>query len=108
MSALGVLTSAEGEVGRLTTRLVEMLGRPGEEAQHLAQELQVRFRRNRELLERRVEESVRAVTERMGLPLASEIAALERRMAEASARLDAAAARRRARRSDHDEGAGAA
>jgi len=97
MSALGVLSSAESELLRVTSRLTEMLGHPAEEAQHLAQELQIRVRKNRALLERRVEESVRLVAERMRLPLAGEIADLRARLERASARLEEQLERRRRR-----------
>ena len=95
MGALGVLSSAEHEIARATSRLVEILGRPKEEAQHLAQELQGRVRRNRAELERRVEEGVRVAAERLRSPLASEIAALRGRVEKLSVRLEEELRRRR-------------
>jgi polyhydroxyalkanoate synthesis regulator phasin len=94
MSALGVLSSAESEVSRLTARIVEILGRPREEAQHLAHELQSHIRGNRAALERRVEEAVRSAADRLLGSLASEVAQLRRRVEELQGRIDEQARRR--------------
>jgi polyhydroxyalkanoate synthesis regulator phasin len=100
LNAMGLVSSAEAELSRATSRLAEILGRPKEEAQHLAQELQARVRRNREELDRRVHDAVHTVSEKLSHPLANEVAQLRQRIEQLNARLDEAARRRRERKPD--------
>jgi polyhydroxyalkanoate synthesis regulator phasin len=88
MSALGVFSSAEAELNRATHRLAEVVGRPKEEAQHLAQELSGRMRKNRAALERKVEESVRSVAERLRGALSGQVAELRARVERLQARIE--------------------
>jgi polyhydroxyalkanoate synthesis regulator phasin len=88
-SALGVFATAEGEINRATARLMEVLGRPTEEAQHLIDDLSTRMRENRAAFERRVEESVRTASDRLRGQLAQEVSALRQRVEALGARIEA-------------------
>src|SRR5690349_18701181 len=96
MSVLGVISSAESELGRLAGRWIEIVGHPKEEAQNLVQELQQRMRANRLALERRVEEGVRAATDRLFEPVVADLDRLKARLDVIDSRL--AEARRRKER----------
>ena len=98
LNAMGLVSSAEAEASRVTSRLVEILGRPKEEAQHLAQELQTRVRKNREELDRRVHEAVKTASDRLRNPLANEVAQLRQRIEQLNDRIEEAARRRRERK----------
>lgn len=115
LGALGVLSDAEAELSRTAQRVLESVGlREGEGAQALgepgreslretARELVDRVRRNREALERRVDEGVRMAVARVHRPLALELANLRERVEQAQRRLEALAPRRRTVR-DRDAG----
>ena len=98
LNAMGIVSSAEAEVSRATSRLVEILGRPKEEAQHFAQELQARVRKNREELDKRVQEAVKTASDKLRNPLANEVAQLRQRIEQLNDRIDEAARRRRERK----------
>lgn len=103
MSALGVVTGVEGEVARATGRLLDSLGLPRDEAGHLAAgEIVARIRRNRDELERRVDEGVRSAVGRVRLPIAQEIAALRLRVERLQSKVEELAHRRRKRSGEGD------
>ncbi len=76
---LSVLGGAEEQATRAAHRLLESMGlHPGE--QGIARELAARMQKNRELIERRIEEGVKAAVARVRSPLVQEIAALRGRV----------------------------
>lgn len=102
LGALGVLSEAEAELGRTAQRVLESVGlREGEGTQaaggvrETARELLDRVRRNREVLERRVDEGVRTAVARVNRPIALELANLRERVEQAQRRLEALTPKRR-------------
>ena len=98
LNAMGIVPRAEAEVSKATAQLAEMFGRRKEEAQHLAQELQNRVRKNREELESRVQEAVKNASDRLRNPLANEVEKLRQRMEQLNECIEEAARRRRERK----------
>jgi hypothetical protein len=94
LGALGALSTAEGELVRLTERLREAA--VGDDS--LAADLLTRIRQSRELLERRVDEGVRATLARATTPVSAEIATLRERLDRLSKRIEEEARRRAERR----------
>ncbi len=98
MNVLGVYHNAEHEVQRATTRLLEAFGLPqtvGEPGHKLGDELKARIRKNREELERKVDEGVRAAVARVRAPIDKEIAHLKSRVEKLQHKVDE---RKRARK----------
>src|SRR5262245_27756285 len=90
MSALGVLTSAEGELQRATQRLLDSVGlrdAPGI-ARTTVGELMARVKRNREVLERRVDEGVKAAVHRIRQPILDELVTLRSRVEQLQQRIE--------------------
>ena len=75
LALTGALSSAESEVQK---RLYDALGVPPDA--NLAEELRNRMRRNREELERRVDEGVRAAVAKVRAPIDRELATLRQRL----------------------------
>jgi hypothetical protein len=90
LSVLGVFTTAEAELGRATARFFESLGVPADSSghHHLAAELIARMKRNRDELERRVDEGVKAAVARVRAPLDKELAALKARLESLTTRIE--------------------
>src|SRR5579871_3318489 len=76
---MSVLGGAEESAQRAAQRLLDSVGlRAGD--QGIGRELIARVQRNRELIERRIEEGVKAAVARVRLPIAQEIATLRGRV----------------------------
>src|SRR5262245_1500236 len=76
---LSVLGGAEEQASRAAHRLLESLGlHPGD--QGVTREILARVQKNRELIERRIEEGVKAAVAQVRRPLVQEIAALRGRV----------------------------
>jgi hypothetical protein len=86
MSVLGVVSSAEH-------RLMEALGLNPENP--LGRELIARVQRNRDALERRVDEGVKAAVARVRAPVDRELQAIRTRLEHVQARLDKRKSRKR-------------
>ena len=96
MSALGAVSGVEGEMHKATSRVIETLGLPRDEAGKLATgELLARVRRNTEVLEQRVDEGVRSAVHRLRQPIVIELAALRARLEKVQRAVDKLAHRRR-------------
>ena len=88
MSVLGVYQNAEHEVHRATSRLLEAFGTATGESANLGAEIISRVRKNREELERKVDEGVRAAVARARSPIDEEIALLKSRIEKLQTKLD--------------------
>jgi polyhydroxyalkanoate synthesis regulator phasin len=105
MSVLGVISGAEAEVARAAGRLFETVGLrdEGGEAPHstkeaareAAHELVERVKRNRDSLERRVEEGVKTAVARVRNPIADELQALRERVEKLQRKVEEVSRRRR-------------
>jgi hypothetical protein len=83
MHALGAVSGAPGEVAKAAQRMLESLGLKADEAgerEGPIGELYARVKRNREALERRVDEGVRSAVQRVRQPIVQEIAQLRGRV----------------------------
>jgi len=104
LGVLGVLTGADAEVAKAAGRLLESVGLRGEgeesphstkeAAREAARELAERVKRNRDALERRVDEGVRAAVARVRKPIDEELASLRGRMEALQRKVDALSHRR--------------
>ena len=83
---LGLVGSAEQEWHKATQKLFEVLGVP--EGQSVREELFARMRKNREELERKIDEGVKSAIARVRAPIDKEIAALKTRIEKLSTRVD--------------------
>ena len=83
---LSLVGSAEQEWHRATQRLLEALGVP--EGGSVREELIARMRKNREDLQRKIDEGVKSAVARVRAPIDKEIAALKARVEKLSARVD--------------------
>jgi hypothetical protein len=92
LSILGVINSAESEVKKTTTRLLESLGIAAQDGaephESLVAELMARVRRNREEFERRIDEGVKTAVARVRAPIDKEIATLRSRLEQLGQKLD--------------------
>ncbi len=90
LSILGVFTQAEAEVSKATNKLFESLGVPADEKgeHHLAAEFMARVKKNREDIERRIDEGVKAAVARVRAPIDKEIATIKSRVEKLQAKLD--------------------
>ena len=107
LNALGVFNTAEGEIARATHRVLESLGLGGEaggggegaggdaESRSAVGELLARVRRNRDVLERRVDEAVKAAITRLRTPIDDQLSSLRGRVERLQRRVDAVTRRRR-------------
>ena len=82
LSVLGVFNQAEAEVNKATNKLFESLGVPADEKgeHHLAAEFMARMKKNREDIEKRIDEGVKAAVARVRAPIDKEIATLKTRL----------------------------
>jgi hypothetical protein len=83
---LGLVSGAESEWHKATHKLLEALGVP--EGGNLRDELLGRMRKNREDLERRIDEGVKAAVARVRAPIDREIATLKTRIEKLQARVE--------------------
>jgi enolase len=86
LSVLGVFSSAEAEVHKATTRLLETFGIP--EGARLGTELVARMRKNREEFERRVDEGVKSAIAKVRAPIDKELATLRTRVEKIQSRIE--------------------
>jgi hypothetical protein len=86
LSVLGVFSTAETEVHKATTRLLESVGLAGEG--NLASELIARMRKNRDEFERRIDEGVKSAIARVRAPIDKEIATLKARVEQMQTRVE--------------------
>ena len=101
LNAMGVLTDAETEVAKAAHRVMESVGlRPGAEGEAPAnvkeavRDLYLRVRKNRDELERRLDEGVRAAVDRVNKPIAQELQSLRGRVEKLQRRVEEEIARR--------------
>jgi hypothetical protein len=94
LGALGALSTAEGELHRLTERLHEAT--VGDESVYA--DVLARIRQSRADLERRVDDGVRVTLARVTTPMNVELAAIHERLERLSNRIDEEARRRAERR----------
>ena len=94
-AAHGLAQDAEQEARRLTERLAELADVPRGEAERLALEVRDRFRDNREQLECRVDEEVRAYLSRLRFPSMADLQAMTSHVDGLEARVRALERRRR-------------
>jgi hypothetical protein len=82
LSVLGVFNQAEAEVGKATNKLFDALGVPADEKgeHHLAAEFVARMKKNRDDIERRIDEGVKAAVAKVRAPIDKEIATLKTRL----------------------------
>ena len=82
LSVLGVFNQAEAEVSKATNKLFESLGVPADEKgeHHLAAEFMARMKKNRDDIERRIDEGVKATIAKVRAPIDKEIATLKTRL----------------------------
>ena len=90
LSVLGVFNQAEAEVNKATNKLLESLGIPADEngEHHLAAELMARMKKNRDDIERRIDEGVKAAVAKVRAPIDKEIASLKTRLESVQARFE--------------------
>ena len=90
LSVLGAFNSAEAEVNKATTKLLESLGLPADDKgeHHLAAELMARMKKNREDIEKRIEDSVKAAVARVRAPIDKELASMKTRLEQLTARFE--------------------
>jgi hypothetical protein len=90
LSVLGVFNQAEAEVNKATNKLFESLGVPADEKgeHHLAAEFMARMKKNRDDIERRIDEGVKAAVAKVRAPIDKEIATLKTRLESVQARFD--------------------
>src|SRR4051812_10154220 len=97
MGALGVLSGAEHEMARAAQRMLESMGlREGGEhtVKDAVRDLVERVRKNRDVLERRVDEGVKAAVARVHRPLQHEVDLIRGRIEQVQKRLEELASRR--------------
>ncbi len=81
LSALGVISGAEESAKSAAQRVLESVGLGGSaEGKTVAGELVARVKRNRELIERRIDEGVKRAVARVRQPFVQEIATLKGRV----------------------------
>jgi hypothetical protein len=80
MSALGVIGGAEGSAARAAHRVLEAVGLGGQGASTVAGELAERWKQNRAVIERRIDEGVKSAVARVRQPIVQEIASLRGRV----------------------------
>src|SRR4051812_13249563 len=90
LSVLGVFNQAEAEVGKATSKLFESLGIPADEKgeHHLATELMARMKKNREDIEKKIDEGVKATLAKVRAPIDKEIASLKSRLEQVQTRFE--------------------
>jgi hypothetical protein len=90
LSVLGVFTTAENEVNRATSKLLETMGiQPDAEGNHhVAAELMARVKKNSAEIERKIDEGVKAAVTRVRAPLEKELASVKTRLEQMQARFD--------------------
>ena len=90
LSVLGVFHSAESEVQKAAGRLLESFGLSPTDtsAQGIAKEVVARMKKNRDELERRVEEGVKAALHKVREPIDREVAQLRGRIEELGRKLE--------------------
>jgi hypothetical protein len=90
LSVLGVFNQAEAEVNKATNKLFESLGVPADEKgeHHLAAEFMARMKKNRDDIERRIDEGVKAAVAKVRAPIDKEIATLKTRLESVQARFE--------------------
>lgn len=105
LNALGVLSDAESEVSKAAHRVMESVGLNPTDAEGKGQvkeavrELYQRVRKNRDELERRLDEGVRAAVDRVNGPLSQELQGLRGRIEKLQHRVEELARRKGAPRS---------
>jgi len=82
LSVLGVFNQAEAEVNKATNKLFESLGVPADDKgeHHLAAEFMARMKKNRDDIERKIDEGVKATIAKVRAPIDKEIATLKTRL----------------------------
>ena len=82
LSVLGVFHSAESEVQKAAGRLIESFGLQSAEVspQGIAKELMARMKKNRDELERRVEEGVKVAFQKVREPIDREVVQIRARI----------------------------
>jgi hypothetical protein len=105
LSVLGVFNQAEAEVNKATSKLFESLGIPADEKgeHHLAAELVARMKKNREDIEKKIDEGVKATLAKVRAPLDKEIANLKSRLEQVQTRFEELQKRGRRKPAQKDE-----
>jgi hypothetical protein len=82
LSVLGVFNQAEAEVSKATNKLFESLGVPADEKgeHHLAAEFMARMKKNRDDIQKRIDESVQTAVAKIRAPIDKEIATIKGRL----------------------------
>jgi polyhydroxyalkanoate synthesis regulator phasin len=90
LSVLGVFNTAEAEVGKATDKLLESMGIPADAngERHLTAELVSRMKKNREDIERRIDEGVKQAVARVRAPIDKEVATLKSRLEQLQTRFE--------------------
>ena len=90
LSVLGVFTTAEAEVQKATNKLLESMGIPADEngERHLATELVARMKKNRDDIERRIDEGVKVAVAKVRAPIDKEIATVKSRLEQLQSRFE--------------------
>jgi hypothetical protein len=90
LSVLGVFNQAEAEVNKATNKLFESLGVPADEKgeHHLAAEFMARMKKNRDDIQKRIDDGVQATIAKIRAPIDKEIATLKGRLEQAQAKFE--------------------
>ncbi len=90
LSVLGVFNTAEAEVGKATNKLLESLGIPADEKgeRHFAAELMARMKKNRDDIERRIDDGVKVAVAKVRAPIDKEIATIKSRLEQIQGRFE--------------------
>jgi hypothetical protein len=90
LSVLGVFNQAEAEVNKATNKLFESLGVPADEKgeHHLVTEFMARMKKNRDDIQKRIDESVQTAVAKIRAPIDKEIATIKSRLEQAQLKFE--------------------